>query len=187
MTAYRILELPVARLEWRGGVVFLEQELTRCSHGGFALMRGASQTELRHGTWRKRRHLRFLFEQGGTPDSPDHRHYVATYVALRGKPAGDAHLYAREATEMLNTYSKHGYEIAELLEWPGRWLLVHERSPGRPPVAARYEAMAVPRSEVRRDRPAPWPHDRPTIGVLSTQTHLFPIQVVSASRRDGAA
>ncbi len=179
ITGYRILQVPVKRLAWRGGVLFLEQELTRCAHGGFSLLGGASRCELLgHGLFRHRQ-LRFLFEQRTEPEAPSGFEYVVSYVKLKPQPAGDPHLYARDATEMLNRYSRYGYEVTEFLGWRGHWLIVHERPVDGPARSTpRYEAMAVPREQVERSKPAPWPHDRITIAVLATQTHLFPIQVV---------
>lgn len=195
------MQVPISRLTARGGVPFLEQELTRCSTQGYRLVPGESIYEIIGPWWRRRGVLRFLFEKiepdqasagdeqrSGQParDAPDGYEFVAVYVNVSKAPVGLPALYARDASDQLTGFAKHGYLLQEIVEWPGHWVIILQRPFGQPTAAARYELQAVARSEVRNDRPAPWPDDRKTVGLLTTPSHLFPIQLVpgrSTTRR----
>ena len=181
-THYRVLQVPERWLRRPGGFNLLEQELTRCSVGGFALVRGCSALDPAP-RWFAGRNLRVLLARP-RPDDPEASRvgpenqgceYTVVVVTLIGPPAGDPTLYAHNAADEINELSRYGYKVVECQAWSRFWLIILERPYGQKASGTRYEVIPVARTEA-----AALADDRQIVGMVATRTHLFPIRVVPA-------
>ncbi|MGE0432394.1 MAG: hypothetical protein AB7S36_09055 [Planctomycetota bacterium] len=189
--SYRILQMPERRLRRPGGFNFLEQELTRCSVGGFSLVRGCSAIDPAPG-WFESKRLRFLLARNGHPlhaNDPargevgdDGCEYTVVVMTLIGPPAGDATLYAHNTADEINDLSRYGYRVVECQAWSRFWLIILERPFGLKASSVRYEVVPIARTEA-----AAVADDRTIVGMVATRTHLFPIRVVPGRVRRATA